>query len=199
MIPIAGSAYTYSYATMGELVAWIIGWDLVLEYAVGAATVAIAWSEYLNRVLEWVGLRIPYEWSHSPFESMAGSGVHGHHEPAGRVHPAGLLSAAADSRHPGVGLRQQPDRRHQGAIVLMVIVARLGVHQPGEPHAVHSRADDSTRRRRASRTTTAASWGSSARRASCSSPSSASTRSRPRRRKPRTRSATCRSASSARW
>ena len=44
MIPIAGSAYTYSYTTMGELIAWIIGWDLVLEYAVGAATVAIAWS-----------------------------------------------------------------------------------------------------------------------------------------------------------
>src|SRR5262245_9873394 len=60
MIPVAGSAYTYSYATMGELVAWIIGWDLVLEYAVGAATVAIAWSEYANRVLEWFGMRIPY-------------------------------------------------------------------------------------------------------------------------------------------
>ena len=72
MIPVAGSAYTYSYATMGELVAWIIGWDLVLEYAVGAATVAIAWSEYFNRVLEWFGMRIPYEWSHSPFESMGG-------------------------------------------------------------------------------------------------------------------------------
>ena len=55
MIPIAGSAYTYSYATMGEFVAWIIGWDLVLEYAVGAATVAIAWSEYFNRVLGYVG------------------------------------------------------------------------------------------------------------------------------------------------
>ena len=62
MIPIAGSAYTYSYATMGELVAWIIGWDLVLEYAVGAATVAIAWSEYFNRVLEFVGMRIPTQW-----------------------------------------------------------------------------------------------------------------------------------------
>ncbi|MDQ3211909.1 MAG: amino acid permease [Acidobacteriota bacterium] len=77
MIPIAGSAYTYSYATMGEFVAWIIGWDLVLEYAVGAATVAIAWSEYLNRVLEWFGMRIPYEWSHSPFETMPGSDVQG--------------------------------------------------------------------------------------------------------------------------
>ena len=77
MIPVAGSAYTYSYATMGELVAWIIGWDLVLEYAVGAATVAIAWSEYFNRVLEWFGLRIPYQWSHSPFEAAHDTGVHG--------------------------------------------------------------------------------------------------------------------------
>ena len=50
MIPVAGSAYTYSYATMGELMAWIIGWDLVLEYAVGAATVAIAWSQYLSLI-----------------------------------------------------------------------------------------------------------------------------------------------------
>jgi basic amino acid/polyamine antiporter, APA family len=68
MIPIAGSAYTYSYATMGELVAWIIGWDLVLEYAVGAATVGIAWSEYLNKLLLIFHKRIPYEWCHSPFE-----------------------------------------------------------------------------------------------------------------------------------
>lgn len=66
MIPIAGSAYTYSYATMGELVAWIIGWALVLEYALGAATVSIAWSEYLNNLL---GGAIPYEWCHSPFSS----------------------------------------------------------------------------------------------------------------------------------
>src|SRR5438045_8757131 len=77
MIPVAGSAYTYSYATMGELVAWIIGWDLILEYAVGAATVSIAWSAYFNRVLDWFGWRIPYEWSHSPFETAAATGVHG--------------------------------------------------------------------------------------------------------------------------
>src|SRR5213595_1432380 len=77
MIPVAGSAYTYSYATMGEFIAWIIGWDLVLEYAVGAATVAIAWSEYFNRVLGWFHLRIPYAWSHSPFEIDHATGVHG--------------------------------------------------------------------------------------------------------------------------
>jgi APA family basic amino acid/polyamine antiporter len=69
-IPISGSAYTYTYATMGELLAWIIGWDLVLEYAVGAATVGIAWSEYLNNLLTNVMhvSPIPYEWCHSPFE-----------------------------------------------------------------------------------------------------------------------------------
>ena len=77
MIPVAGSAYTYSYATMGELVAWIIGWDLILEYAVGAATVAIAWSEYANRVLGWFNLKIPYQWAHSPFEHDLGTGLHG--------------------------------------------------------------------------------------------------------------------------
>ncbi|MCC6164711.1 MAG: amino acid permease [Acidobacteria bacterium] len=77
MIPIAGSAYTYSYATMGELVAWIIGWDLILEYAVGAATVAIAWSEYLNKVLEFFGLQIPYAWCHSPFQVDPVTGAHG--------------------------------------------------------------------------------------------------------------------------
>ncbi len=71
-IPISGSAYTYTYATMGELMAWIIGWDLVLEYAVGAATVGIAWSEYLNNLLVKVlhTKPIPYEWCHSPFESL---------------------------------------------------------------------------------------------------------------------------------
>lgn len=70
MIPIAGSAYAYSYVTMGELIAWIIGWALIMEYALGAATVSIAWSEYLNKLL---GGGIPYEWSHSPFESFIDS------------------------------------------------------------------------------------------------------------------------------
>jgi APA family basic amino acid/polyamine antiporter len=77
MIPVAGSAYTYSYTTMGELMAWIIGWDLVLEYAVGAATVAVSWSQYANRVLDWFGLRVPYQWSHSPLERAMDTGVRG--------------------------------------------------------------------------------------------------------------------------
>ena len=77
MIPVAGSAYTYSYTTMGELIAWIIGWDLVLEYAVGAATVAVSWSQYANRVLDWFGLRVPFAWSHSPLETAMGTGQRG--------------------------------------------------------------------------------------------------------------------------
>src|SRR2546425_6072177 len=76
MIPVAGSAYTYSYATMGEFIAWIIGWDLILEYAVAAATVSTAWSEYANRVLSWFNWQLPYQWNHSPFEHDPG-GVYG--------------------------------------------------------------------------------------------------------------------------
>jgi basic amino acid/polyamine antiporter, APA family len=74
MIPIAGSAYTYAYATMGELVAWVIGWALVLEYALGAVTVSIAWSEYLNNLL---GGGIPFAISHSPFEYLVTRMVNG--------------------------------------------------------------------------------------------------------------------------
>jgi APA family basic amino acid/polyamine antiporter len=66
MIPIAGSAYSYSYATMGELVGWIIGWDLVLEYAVGAAAVAVGWSGYLAVILDGMGIHLPYALTHAP-------------------------------------------------------------------------------------------------------------------------------------
>jgi APA family basic amino acid/polyamine antiporter len=70
MIPIAGSAYTYSYATMGEFVAWIIGWDLVLEYALGAATVAVSWSGYLLELLYKFGINMPAELACSPWQVL---------------------------------------------------------------------------------------------------------------------------------
>ncbi len=73
MIPIAGSAYTYAYTTMGEFTAWTIGWALVLEYAMGAATVAIAWSQYANKLLNGA---IPFELCHSPLET-SDAGVRG--------------------------------------------------------------------------------------------------------------------------
>lgn len=66
MIPVAGSAYTYSYATMGEFVAWIIGWDLVLEYALAAATVSVSWSAYLDKLLLQFNIHIPQELLHAP-------------------------------------------------------------------------------------------------------------------------------------
>jgi APA family basic amino acid/polyamine antiporter len=68
MIPIAGSAYTYSYATMGEFIAWIIGWDLVLEYAVGAATVSISWSRYFGRFMEGFDIHLPAEIMGGPWD-----------------------------------------------------------------------------------------------------------------------------------
>ncbi|MBS4044202.1 MAG: amino acid permease [Chitinophagaceae bacterium] len=80
MIPIAGSAYTYAYATMGEILAWIIGWVLILEYALGAATVSISFSSYFGKFLHNLGLDIPMQYFHSPFEQFAladGTMTHG--------------------------------------------------------------------------------------------------------------------------
>ena len=66
MVPVSGSAYTYAYATLGELFAWIIGWDLVLEYSVGAATVAHGWSKYFQDFIGLFGLKIPYVLANAP-------------------------------------------------------------------------------------------------------------------------------------
>ncbi len=80
LVPVSGSAYTYSYATFGELFAWIIGWDLILEYSVGAATVAISWSQYLLRFLGNYGIHLPPQLVLSPFEKATladGSVIHG--------------------------------------------------------------------------------------------------------------------------
>src|SRR4051794_24444285 len=65
-VPVAGSAYTYAYATMGEFIAWLIGWDLILEYMVGATTVSIGWSGYVTSVLRDFGINIPAQFCASP-------------------------------------------------------------------------------------------------------------------------------------
>jgi APA family basic amino acid/polyamine antiporter len=79
LIPVAGSAYTYAYATLGELAAWIIGWDLILEYAVGAATVSIGWSKTLVVLMAEIGVQVPGSLVASPFESLsASSGTRSH-------------------------------------------------------------------------------------------------------------------------
>jgi len=80
MIPISGSAYTYAYATMGELLAWIIGWDLVLEYSVASATVSISWSSYVVAILQDFGINLPATLVASPWQPVKladGSTVYG--------------------------------------------------------------------------------------------------------------------------
>src|ERR1700724_2079970 len=68
MVPVAGSAYTYAYATLGELFAWIIGWDLVLEYAVASSTVAHGWSHYFQAFLQIFGITFPARWIGTPID-----------------------------------------------------------------------------------------------------------------------------------
>jgi len=74
MIPIAGSAYTYSYAILGELIAWIIGWDLILEYAVGNVAVAVGFSGYFSSIMEGFGLPLPEKWSRAAWENSQFTG-----------------------------------------------------------------------------------------------------------------------------
>jgi APA family basic amino acid/polyamine antiporter len=82
MVPVAGSAYTYSYATLGELVAWIIGWDLILEYAIGNVAVAISWANYFNTLLDGLGVHLPrwltidYRTAHQKIPSVIAAAPH---------------------------------------------------------------------------------------------------------------------------
>ena len=110
-IPISGSAYTYTYATLGELMAWIIGWDLVLEYALGAATVSIGWSGYFVNILHQTGISLA---QHSAGvgqraalgRSPAKAGVHGLREPSRRRHHLDRHRAACkEARKNRVGER----------------------------------------------------------------------------------------------
>jgi APA family basic amino acid/polyamine antiporter len=75
MIPVSGSAYTYTYATMGELVAWVIGWDLILEYLIGASAVSVGWSGYVTTFFMRIsGVQLPVEWIHAPLSWDATTG-----------------------------------------------------------------------------------------------------------------------------
>ena len=91
LIPIAGSAYTYGYATLGEIFAWIIGWDLILEYAFGAATVASGWSANVIRLLQNLGVSLPPEFIATPGARLAL--YHGNWIPVTGL-PAGVSAAA---------------------------------------------------------------------------------------------------------
>ncbi len=101
MVPVSGSAYAYSYATLGEFVAWFVGWNLVLEYLFAAATVAVGWSRYAVKLLEMVNIHLPDTLTSAPFAAVAGS----HHivtnrrdrQSAGRADHARSSRASATS------------------------------------------------------------------------------------------------------
>ena len=116
-VPVAGSAYTYAYATMGEFIAWIIGWDLILEYALGATTVAIGWSGYAVSALRDVGIVVPNAYAGSPFAYDAASRAW--HATGALINAPAMLviaaiSALLDHRHSRIGTGQQRHRRDQG-------------------------------------------------------------------------------------
>ena len=101
-VPISGSAYTYAYATMGELIAWIIGWDLLLEYALGATTVAIGWSGYVVSFLQDFGITVPVIYAAAPFDfdfRRRLASRRGGHQPA-RHGGDGACDLTPGNRHP---------------------------------------------------------------------------------------------------
>lgn len=98
LVPIAGSAYTYSYATLGEIVAWIIGWDLIIEYAVGNVAVAISWAAYFHQLCEGLGLHIP-AWLSVDYRSAAQAAAK---VAAGTLDPAASLPYEAWLNHPTI-------------------------------------------------------------------------------------------------
>jgi APA family basic amino acid/polyamine antiporter len=122
MIPIAGSAYTYGYATLGEFVAWIIGWDLILEYLFGAATVAVGWSGYFVAFLrDNLGIHLSAAWTQAPL------GVVGTHSLVRNlmcIDPSGAATAAANGACPA-GAVLQPGIINLPAIVLVALMSTL--------------------------------------------------------------------------
>lgn len=124
MIPISGSAYSYAYATMGELVAWIIGWDLVLEYAMAASTVAIGWSGYLVSLLGGLGIPLPKRLTASPFV-----------ESGGFINLPAMLVVGALSYVLIIGIRESVSANNimvliKVSMVVLFILAGMGSVQP---------------------------------------------------------------------
>ena len=119
-IPVSGSAYTYSYATMGELVAWIIGWDLIIEYGLSMAAVAVGWGQYFNELLDWLfGLSLPESLANPPGES------------GGQFNLPAVFLVLAITALLIVGVRESARANTVMVVVKLAIVALLhrdGVH-----------------------------------------------------------------------
>ncbi|MFP5207334.1 MAG: amino acid permease, partial [Acidobacteriota bacterium] len=116
MLPIAGSAYTYGYATMGELVAWVIGWALVLEYAFGAATVAVGWSGYVSSLLGYFGVKLPFNATPSLAITLFG------HPVAARVDVFALLALMVITLILVVGVRESANFNSTAVLIKVSVV-----------------------------------------------------------------------------
>jgi len=128
-VPIAGSAYTYAYATMGELVAWIIGWDLILEYALGAVTVAIGWSGYVVSFLKNIGIVVPPAFAGSPFSYDAAE--HVWHATGALINVPAMLVIAGVSALLVVGVHETARANSViVAIKLVIILVFIAVAAP---------------------------------------------------------------------
>jgi APA family basic amino acid/polyamine antiporter len=128
-VPIAGSAYTYAYATMGEFIAWVIGWDLILEYSLGATTVAIGWSGYVVSFLKDLGINIPAALANAPFKYDAAS--HTWEQTGAIINVPAMLIIAAVTALLVVGIKESANINSlivviKVAIVLIFIIAGIG-------------------------------------------------------------------------
>ena len=193
-----GSAYTYAYATLGELVAWIIGWDLILEYALGVGDRRGRLVGLLRQLAARLRHRrcrrrctaAPAARSSRRRRRATGDG---HRQPAGGCSSCCSITGAPGHRHQGIGAASTPSWSSSSSCVVLV------VHRASaRPTSTRPTGSRSSRPTPASSASSAGAACCAAPRSS-SSPTSASTRSRPRPRRRGTRSATCRSASSARW
>ena len=132
MIPLAGSAYTYAYATLGEIFAWIIGWDLILEYAFGAATVAVGWSGYVVSLFrDTLGINFPLALSKGPFDPPipVGDGTFVH----GVVNLPGLLIAIAVTLLLIRGIKESASF-NSIIVIVKVLVVVLFIVEIGRAH-----------------------------------------------------------------
>jgi APA family basic amino acid/polyamine antiporter len=128
-VPIAGSAYTYAYATMGEFIAWVIGWDLILEYSLGATTVAIGWSGYVVSFLHDLGIDIPAAYANAPFKYDAVT--HEWSQTGAIINVPAMLIIAAVTALLVVGIKESANINSlivviKVAVVLIFIIAGIG-------------------------------------------------------------------------
>jgi APA family basic amino acid/polyamine antiporter len=114
-VPVAGSAYTYSYATMGEFIAWIIGWDLILEYSLGAATVGVGWAGYFTSLMDFLGLHIPTHFAAAPLSYCTAADVASR---IGGCVQAGFGTTGAVLNIPAMAI-----------VLLMTVVLTIGIEE----------------------------------------------------------------------